>query len=1158
MQLGGVHLAAPGAFEAVEVTGLSSEIFAIASGGNHSCALFQDEPPMCWGSDDQGQLGSRDTLGRPSSPTVVDGVTGAIAVAAGYHHTCMIASDGRSICFGENEEGQTGAEMKTGDGLKTNVPYPLTLTSATVNAPTSGNPRLFELSTGQVLGGPFTHYCILENQTDQDLCSFVAGSSLPSTFLVSNATGNKTLSIWLSDRTDPARPRNSARLDTNPVPFVPSVALATLSSGLASSCSVQNGAVYCWGQNKFSGFNNHAPTLIQGLSNVESIFQKDDRFCATTQSHAVYCWGQIKIGGISQTMPTPTLIPAFEGAVSIALGGETPCAIREDQTMVCLVSMTSAFSFPEITDPAEIVAGKDHTCVLRTSGVVSCWGQNNYGQLGNNSTNSSSTPVTVLNVNGAISIAAGDNHTCVALSSGSVHCWGRNQYLQMGKAYGSEAIPNPVFVPGIDSAERVSAHSDHTCALSSSGSVKCWGANGSGQLGIGTKSAESDATISVVRTLNLDPLQNVVNVSVGRNHSCAELMDGSTTCWGRGAEGQLGHGMKPWTGIPIAVQGLSPTHTDGKPSFLLDLGSAFSCSLHSKETSPKSILSCWGSTFGLSSSLGTKYTGSVLSLSVGDSHACMSLSDGTARCFGSNYNGQLGNGTNVDSDSPVSVSLALDPFLKIAAGGAHTCGIKVSGDVHCWGQNSYSQLNDGTTFDRNVPVWASMPDKAVWAPYEIAAGGYHTCAIGSGSGGSGIVRCWGSNSSNQLGRNGVVIINNVPVPVHGVSNAIKISAGFNHTCALTTNQEVYCWGGNGLGQLGLGNDSPQNLPQKIPEATLTHPIAIAAGGGHTCALLASGRIRCFGNNSLLQLGAAVATNTSAIPVEVPGIEDAIAISAGSNHSCATLSDRSVKCWGFGVDGRLGGLFPDAIYETAVANTRVFGIDRDPGTPQSTITLSTSGFDGTLLANGTNQSVVTVQLINDSGSGMTGVQPELRFNDMSTTQPEAQCEFTDSQGNSNCTIKSTKAGLLQAWLVQPIVMPVSGSGFPAQYPSNTIRFSQLSPTNTRITGSSILTRQCSEEPYFLTLVDSNQNPTQATTPTSLTLAEAPNIEIQQSWSFQVFADPQCTLPLSNQISFSAGETRAFFYLKSEGTASGVKFLHVTGAYPSNDTFSVIIP
>lgn len=298
----------------------------------------------------------------------------------------------------------------------------------------------------------------------------------------------------------------------------------------------------------------------------------------------------------------------------------------------------------------------------------------------------------------------------------------------------------------------------------------------------------------------------------------------------------------------------------------------------------------------------------------GPPYVCALRAEGTVACWGGNDWGNLGDGTTIERDAPTTVP-GLANVVAITTGSGHACALKADGSVACWGRNDFAgELGDGTTTNSSTPVAVSGLTDAV----AIAAGNVHTCALKS----NGTVACWGSNGGGSLG-DGTTTDRHTPVAVAGLANVVAITAGLGDTCALRDDGTAACWGDNGSGQGGNGS---QFSPVKTPVAVsgLTHAVAIVAGYDHVCALKDDGRVVCWGNNALRQLGDGSANNYSTTPTGVVGLTDAAAISAGLYFSCALKADGTAVCWGNNSSGQLGDGSTASLSTTPVAVSGLTG------------------------------------------------------------------------------------------------------------------------------------------------------------------------------------------------------------------------------------------
>ena len=654
------------------------------------------------------------------------------------------------------------------------------------------------------------------------------------------------------------------------------------------------------------------PVTVSGLANVVAIEARHEFTCAIVADGTARCWGRNTSGqlgdGTTQSRPTPVVVSGLSNTIAIS-GGEF------------------------------------HACALIADGTVRCWGLNSEGQLGNGTSVQSLTPVPVTGVTNAVAIAAGARHNCALIHDGSVLCWGRNVEGELGNTNNTnQPIATPVAL-GASNAVAITAGGENTCALIANGSVSCWGANIEGQLGDGTF-VSSNLPVAV------SGIANVVSLAAGASHNCAVVVSGQAFCWGENVFGQIGDGSTQNRGTPVLVSGLTAAlaidggtgHTcalrvDGSarcwggggllgngtntgsptPTSVLDVagsisgkhiagGGSFTCAVRANSTA-----SCWGS--NISGQIGdnsttnrpiptpvTNLTGAV-AIALGFRHSCVTGSAGVIACWGDNTSGQLGDGTTV-SRAIFGVVPNLNNVQAIAAGDNHTCALGADGTARCWGLNSVGQLGDDSSINRTTPVPVTGLTSTNIRAVAMTAGNTHTCALRSNS----TVFCWGSNGAGQLGDN-THVNRDVPVPVVGssgflLSTVVSIAAGGLHTCALVAGGGVRCWGENGSGQLGDGTTNDRSTAPGSSISGLNNVVAIIAGQSHSCALIASGIIGCWGNNSFGQLGNNSTANSS-IPVKVNGVTNAIAIAAGNFHTCALLANGSVQCWGLNNSGQVG-------------------------------------------------------------------------------------------------------------------------------------------------------------------------------------------------------------------------------------------------------------
>jgi len=277
----------------------------------------------------------------------------------------------------------------------------------------------------------------------------------------------------------------------------------------------------------------------------------------------------------------------------------------------------------------------------------------------------------------------------------------------------------------------------------------------------------------------------------------------------------------------------------------------------------------------------------ITAIAAGNMHTCALTTAGGVKCWGYNEDGQLGDSTIDDRYEPTDVKGLASSVAAIALGEVHTCALTTAGGVKCWGWNVNGQLGDGTNGNRRLePTDAKGLGSDVAA---IAVGRTHTCALTTAGG----VKCWGWNDYGQLG-DGTTDNQLEPTDVNGLASGVAaISAGYGHTCALTTAGGVKCWGYNRFGQLGDGTTDNRLEPTDV-KGLASGVAAISAGYGHTCALTTAGGVKCWGHNRFGQLGDGT-TDNRLEPTDVKGLASGVvAIAAGGNHTGALTTAGGVS------------------------------------------------------------------------------------------------------------------------------------------------------------------------------------------------------------------------------------------------------------------------
>jgi len=557
---------------------------------------------------------------------------------------------------------------------------------------------------------------------------------------------------------------------------------------------------------------------------------------------------------------------------------------------------------------SSISLGEYHTCGVLTNGSAMCWGANWDGMLGDGTTTDKFSPVFINSTESFSSVSAGYEYSCGRLVNGSIMCWGNNDWGQLGDGTSGNERHSPVYVNSSENFTSVSAGGWHTCGRLINGSLMCWGYNGDGVIGDGTTTHRYNPNY-------INSSENFTSVSAGYIHTCGRLINGSLMCWGENWAGQLGNGT---TGSDMPY-----------PLYVNSSGNFTSVSAGSSHTCGRLIngsLMCWGNNWDGRLGDGTttdRYNPTYInssknfsSVSTGNGDygpTCGVLINGSAMCWGYNYYGGIGDGTNTNRHNPTYVN-SNENFSSVFAGSEHTCGILVNGNAMCWGYNWYGEIGDGTTGYEINPVPVDSSENFSSA----SAGGWHTCGrLVNGS-----LMCWGYNGAGQVGDGTEDIDRPNPIYVNSSKNFSSVDAGIYHTCGVLTNGSVMCWGSGSSGRLGDGYATQRNNPVYVNSSEIFS--SVSGGYRHTCSRLVNGSLMCWGDNSDGQLGNGTRSSGEEAhnPIYINSSENFTSVSAGISlnyrFTCGMLINGSLMCWGdnhYGQmgDGTSGNYRPNPVY-----------------------------------------------------------------------------------------------------------------------------------------------------------------------------------------------------------------------------------------------------
>lgn len=683
-------------------------------GTDYACAINSLNKLFCWGNNSTGQLGDGTAVSK-TTPVAIDGSYSYIAVSAGINSTCAIRTTGDLYCWGNNGAGQLGIGNTTSKFL-----------------PTFVSPGYTQISVG------FNFAC--------------------------GVTSSNNVECW-GDRAN-----------------------GRVGDGLTVG-------------------NALAPTYVAGPASAIKVTTGWNHACSVEASGTIKCWG----GGANGQLGTgATSDSAFASSVS------------------------------GLTTMVDVSSGMFYSCGLRNDQKAFCWGQGSSGKLGNGSGSNQTLPVAAQGATSFTSIKSGTDTTCgVDVSDGKLKCWGYGYYgllgdgLPRGSSYTMIAPKIPLSVTDFD----IALNGQTVCA-SAAGVPYCWGSARNGVLGNGMRAAND--------WLDITPEPSFTKVSLGRG-GCGITATQKLMCWGSNdsdasgtASGAIGDGTT------MARQGM--VYVDQPTNYAeVSFGIRHSCAI-----STTGELKCWGD--GTTGALGAGNTTSSYfpqtvgigysQVSVGSNSTCAIKADNSLWCWGYNITGAVGDGTTIMRTSPVPI-MSGTSFSRVSVGADHACAITSAGSsLYCWGYNANGQIGNSSTTNSQSPVLIA----GVWTT--ISAGGQVSCGINSGS-----LFCWGRNSNGELGQGSTTPANITAPALLGagysevaVGKNMKTNAPGVHVCALYGNT-MKCWGAGGLGQ----NGSQGQLTAPAVADPGASYLTVAAGELQTCGLSSGGTLRCRGAGEEMQL-----------------------------------------------------------------------------------------------------------------------------------------------------------------------------------------------------------------------------------------------------------------------------------------------------------------
>lgn len=915
----------------------------LVSGANHACVLTTQAEVWCWGDNQYGQIAqTANAVGL--EPSRIAGLPAdVITIKAGKNHTCALTQSATVWCWGHNHVRQiddsTDERVIVPRQIFRELPITQIGLALDVTCSVTNNQQVVcpmistDLATvapllragGTLASSSLGQHCVLSNDAGT-ICW--DAQNLPQRYdiqgVVYATSGNEFACILLrvglvQCRGDNQRGQIGTVQNTAFVTDFVFVDLGTsndvMAAGYAHVCTIwQLGNVLCWGRNLEGQIGAPVQDLVSSsatpheveINGVTHLAASGNHTCVIRYDSRVSCWGLNSGGqlGVGDThmRNTPTLIDSLTDVAQISLGLNHSCALLRNGHVYCWgdnrFGQTTGADVQQLvpvrveldSNVVKIVAGGNTSCALQNNGALVCWGAS-IGDL------PAFAPMT--QIPDVVDFAVGFAHVCALQISGVVSCWGDHHY-QNSRTPASA----PISIAGLPPIRMLAVGVHHTCVLDVQHDVWCWGQNTQGQV-------NSEPSNSVITTPERQ-YRGASHIVAGQDFTCVRQQIGTTVCWGNNRYGQLG------SDNPSVRFYENTAVNDG---FVISSGGTHSCVLLAGSTAR-----CWGGNDYGQLGDGTTNTSalpqsvrsneSFEAIDTGLAHTCAIVNDATVRCWGHNNFGQLGDVTTDNANAPVIA--AVQDVRKLALGNSHSCALLNDGGSACWGRNEEGQLGVGGTANSAMPLRVANLAQAV----DIASGADHNCVVRQ----DGTVWCWGSNKYGQLGFGEIGPGVSIPTQVPGIFNAVAVGLGDAHSCVLTAEQTVWCWGGNNFGQVGSAQIDANAIvarPQQV--VGVANAVQLRVGGNHNCVLTVDADALCWGDNFNGQLGNPVLNEqVRHDPIRVAGITRFVSLSAGGAHTCGLLQDGDVLCWGWNQYGQVG--------------NGTGGVARDVLTPAPVITL----------------------------------------------------------------------------------------------------------------------------------------------------------------------------------------------------------------------------
>lgn len=680
----------------------------VATGCNYALALKTDGSIVSWGRNDYGQLGNGQAAMR-TTPAKVAGIDHVVSAIASNIFTLALRDDGTVWSWGINGNGMLG------DGSTQGKSHPVAVKGigGTVTAIASTQSHVLAVTSDGGVWGWGLYGTVGDGQTGLSATA-VKLTGLPAVQAVAAGTGHSlalaadgSVWSWGDNSHGQLGDGGSAKLRIAPARIAALSNIVAISSYASTNLALDaSGQVWSWGYGAFGALGSGdysdrtTPTIVSGLPKIKTIIAANAVSVGIADDGSVWMWGDNSLGQFGDSrygkQPLPVKVAALAGYSGISIGGRHAVGYNPGGVLQAwgenaygqlgvgdVIDRSAPAPVTGVPPFRQMSAGFTHTVAVAGDGSVWTWGSNGSGELADGTVAAENIPVAVQGLGKASAVAAGSFHVLALATDGSVWAWGSNGNGALGNGSRRDsALPQRAL--GLPPVTAIAAGRSYSLALDADGTVWSWGYGDAGRLGNGTTSG------AWLTPQALTTISGVTQISAGSQHALALRSDGSVWVWGSNAAGQIGDGT--------TINRSTPTRVDLPNTNIIAVAAG---SLHSLALDRSGNVWAWGYNFPPAR---VADLADIVAIAAGEHLSYAIGADGRVWASGSNVQGELGTGSTAAYELAAFPIEGVAGFRSISGGVGSAVALRTDCTVWAWGHNFEGQLGDATYAERNTPV----------------------------------------------------------------------------------------------------------------------------------------------------------------------------------------------------------------------------------------------------------------------------------------------------------------------------------------------------------------------------------------------------------------------------------------------------------------------